>query len=92
MPGFSGSFKKMVLPDAATMPAKYTFYQDYNMVTQGKPAGAIKDFIEFSHFQSGFTNWCGMMKTLRRFGLKDGELEGAFGESHQCDRHISTLN
>jgi len=53
MPGFSGSFKKMVLPDAATMPSKYTFYQDYNMVTQGKPAGAIKDFIEFSHSAEG---------------------------------------
>ena len=53
MPGFSGSFKKMVLPDAATMPSKYTFYQDYNMVTQGKPAGAIKDFIEFSHSEEG---------------------------------------
>ena len=37
-----------VLPDEITIPAKYTFYQDYNMVTQGKPAGAIKDFIEFS--------------------------------------------
>lgn len=49
-------------------------------------------FVGINLFQSGFTNWCGMMKILRRFGLKEGELEGAFGESHQCDRHISTLN
>lgn len=36
-----------VYPDENTLPAKYTFYQDYNVVTKGEPKGAVKDFIEF---------------------------------------------
>lgn len=32
-------------------------------------------FVGVNLFQSGFTNWCGMMKILRRFGLGEGELE-----------------
>ena len=32
-------------------------------------------FVGINLFQSGFTNWCGMMKILKRFGLKEGELE-----------------
>ncbi len=44
-------------------------------------------FVGVNLFQSGFTNWCGMMKILKRFGLKDGELEGVFEEAPQCDRH-----
>lgn len=32
-------------------------------------------FVGLNLLQSGFTNWCGMMKILRRFGLGDGELE-----------------
>ncbi len=31
------------LPDAKTFPAKYAFYEDYNMVTKGAPSGAVKE-------------------------------------------------
>lgn len=37
-----------ILPDEATLPAKYTFYQDYNVVTKGEPTGIVKDFIKFA--------------------------------------------
>lgn len=36
-----------VLPDEQTLGKTYTFYQDYNIVTKGEPAGAVKEFIEF---------------------------------------------
>lgn len=36
------------LPDENTFPAKYGFYQDYNMITKGEPAGNIKAFIDFA--------------------------------------------
>ncbi|MBI5587328.1 MAG: substrate-binding domain-containing protein [Deltaproteobacteria bacterium] len=35
------------LPDEKTLGKTYTFYQDYNIVTRGEPAGAAKEFIEF---------------------------------------------
>lgn len=34
------------LPDMN--PEKYRFYQDYNIVTQGAPAGTVKKYIEFA--------------------------------------------
>lgn len=36
------------LPDAKTFPAKYAFYEDYNMVTKGKPSGAVKEYVDFA--------------------------------------------
>lgn len=36
------------LPDENTLPAKYGFYQDYNVITKGEPAGNIKAFIDFA--------------------------------------------
>lgn len=36
------------LPDENTFPAKYGFYQDYNVITKGEPAGSVKAFIDFA--------------------------------------------
>ncbi len=36
------------LPDEKTFPAKYGFYEDYNVITKGEPSGAVKDFINFA--------------------------------------------
>lgn len=42
-----------VLPDENTFPKQYGFYQDYNVVTHGAPAGMIRDFIQFSYTDEG---------------------------------------
>lgn len=42
-----------LLPDEKTLPAKYTFYQDYNVVTKGEPAGMIKELIQFASAPEG---------------------------------------
>lgn len=42
-----------VLPDENTMGKQYTFYQDYNIVTKGEPAGVVKDFIDFAGTPEG---------------------------------------
>lgn len=36
------------LPDESTFPAKYGFYQDYNVIVKGEPTGNTKAFIEFA--------------------------------------------
>ncbi|MBI5287340.1 MAG: hypothetical protein HY878_07120, partial [Deltaproteobacteria bacterium] len=36
------------LPDENTFPAKYKFYEDYNVVTKGKATGKAKEFIDFA--------------------------------------------
>lgn len=36
------------LPDEKTFPVKYGFYQDYNLITKGDPAGNVKAFIDFA--------------------------------------------
>lgn len=36
------------LPDENTFPAKYGFYQDYNVIVKGEPTGNTKAFIEFA--------------------------------------------
>lgn len=41
------------LPDEKTFPAKYGFYQDYNVITKGEPSGNIKAFIDFALSQEG---------------------------------------
>lgn len=42
-----------LLPDGHTLPAKYKFYQDYNVVTRGKPEGRVKEFINFISSDEG---------------------------------------
>lgn len=42
-----------LLPDEHTLPVKYKFYQDYNIVTRGKPEGRIKEFINFALSDEG---------------------------------------
>jgi len=37
-----------VLPSEETLPEKYNYYEDYNIITKGKPTGAVKDFIAFA--------------------------------------------
>lgn len=41
------------LPDENTFPVKYGFYQDYNVITKGEPAGNIKSFIDFAMSPEG---------------------------------------
>lgn len=41
------------LPDAKSVPAKYAFYEDYNMVTKGEPSGAVKEYIDFALSDEG---------------------------------------
>lgn len=36
-----------LLPDEKTLPVKYKFYQDYNVITRGEPTGKIKEFINY---------------------------------------------
>lgn len=36
------------LPDARSFPVKYAFYEDYNIVTKGKPSGAVKAYVDFA--------------------------------------------
>lgn len=42
-----------VLPDEETLPSKYTFYQDYNVVTKGEPTGVVKELIQFAFKKEG---------------------------------------
>lgn len=42
-----------LLPDENTLPGKYRFYQDFNLVTKADPKGAVKEFIEFAFSQEG---------------------------------------
>lgn len=42
-----------ILPDEKTFPVKYGFYQDYNVITKGEPAGNIKAFIDFAMSPEG---------------------------------------
>lgn len=37
-----------VLPTEETMGTKYNYYEEYNIVTSGKPEGAVKDYIDFA--------------------------------------------
>lgn len=41
------------LPDESTFPAKYGFYQDYNVIVKGEPAGNVKAFIDFAMSPEG---------------------------------------
>lgn len=41
------------LPDENTFPAKYGFYQDYNVIVMGEPVGNIKAFIDFAMSPEG---------------------------------------
>lgn len=43
------------LPDEQTFPKQYEFYQDYNIITHGKPLGMIKDYINFAYTDEGKT-------------------------------------
>ena len=47
-------------------------------------------FVGINLFQSGFTNCCSMMKILKRFGLKEGELQDVLKDAPQCARHDVT--
>ncbi len=42
-----------LLPDEGTLPHRYTFYQDFNIVTPGEPVGKVKEFIEFAYSAEG---------------------------------------
>ncbi len=42
-----------VLPDETTLGTKYSYFEDYNMITKGAPTGAVKDYIEFAQSQEG---------------------------------------
>ncbi len=42
-----------ILPNAKTFPQQYAFYQDYNVVSHGKPDGMVKDFINFAYSDEG---------------------------------------
>lgn len=41
------------LPDENTFPVKYGFYQDYNLIVKGEPAGNVKAFIDFAMSPEG---------------------------------------
>ncbi|MEE9614657.1 MAG: substrate-binding domain-containing protein [Thermodesulfobacteriota bacterium] len=42
-----------LLPTEETLPARYRFYQDYNVVTKGEPTGAVAEFIKFARGPEG---------------------------------------
>lgn len=42
-----------VLPTAGTLPGKYGYYEDFNVVTDREPSGAVKDFVEFALSEQG---------------------------------------
>ena len=42
-----------VLPDEKTLGTSYAYYENYNMITKGAPAGAVKEYIEFAQSQEG---------------------------------------
>ncbi|OGQ44576.1 MAG: hypothetical protein A3A85_08345 [Deltaproteobacteria bacterium RIFCSPLOWO2_01_FULL_42_9] len=44
-----------LLPDKKTLPVKYKFYQDYNVVTRWKPQGKVKEFIDFALSDEGIS-------------------------------------
>jgi len=42
-----------VLPDEKTMGTSYNYFENYNMITKGAPAGAVKEYIEFAQSPEG---------------------------------------
>ena len=42
-----------VLPDEKTLGTKYTYFENYNMITKGAPTGAVKEYIEFAQSPEG---------------------------------------
>ena len=42
-----------ILPNEETVPDKYTFYEEYNVVTKKNPASSIEKFIEFTMSNEG---------------------------------------
>ena len=42
-----------ILPNEKTVPGKYTFYEEYNIVTKVNPDNSIKKFIEFVKSDEG---------------------------------------
>lgn len=54
------------LPDENTFPAKYKFYEDYNVVTKGKPSGRAKEFIDFALSDEGQT----IVKSMKHIPVK----------------------
>lgn len=42
-----------ILPEDGTVPSQYSLFQDFNVVTKGKPKGAVKKFIEFAESEEG---------------------------------------
>lgn len=49
-----------VLPDAATLESKYSYFENYNMITKGAPTGAVKAYIEFAQTPEGQKILAGM--------------------------------
>lgn len=56
------------LPDARSFPAKYAFYEDYNIVTKGKPSGAVKEYVDFALGDEGQ----GILASNKHIPLKGG--------------------
>jgi phosphate transport system substrate-binding protein len=42
-----------VFPTEETVPGKYSFYEEYNFVTQGEPTGIIREFLRFALSDEG---------------------------------------
>jgi len=42
-----------VLPTEETLPGKYGYYEDYNIITKGEPTGSVKEFIDFANSPKG---------------------------------------
>ena len=42
-----------VLPTAETVPSKYSYFENYNILTKGNPTGDVKKFIEFARSTKG---------------------------------------
>jgi len=56
--GYEGSEVKIVtidneLPTEASFPLKYGYYQDYSVITKGRPEGRVKDFLDFIYSEEG---------------------------------------
>lgn len=69
--GYEGTGVKVLtidgnLPDSRTLPAKYDFYQNYNVVTRKDANGDAKAFVEFALSQEGQE----IVESMKHIGMK----------------------
>ena len=57
-----------VLPDESTIGTEYTFYQDFNIVTRGEPAGEAREFMDFIGSDEGSR----IIRSLRHIPARAG--------------------